>query len=324
MIASQYGDNIYATRLVFRGNVPLYLLPTLIPFCSPSTPRPYLLYSSQYKSTQFSIFTTCPIPSFLSVSPNSIPSNLPFIICFVTSTEVSQIVSNIEIVDIIPSPLDPTLYPSLDLFDGWFGTPFLDKDQIIHVRSPHISEISSLYNLSPSIVHSLSPLPSPLTSFICINIFPFHTAKALASFIISNDFFPSCKFVNNSLVQSNHCFTLHSTPTNSTWKATYATDEDAKKIILSLANEETLTINTLTTLNVSYKHGIFNKIFRILEDKLIYYGKTLTSTSYILRIVVPSSLRCDLFPLSTIHLLVIIWGNIRIYIVLTSGSSSHI
>ena len=51
----------------------------------------------------------------------------------------------------------------------------------------------------------------------------------------------------------------------------------------------------MISLNVSYKHSLANTLFRILEDKLVYYENVLTSTSYILRIMVPSSLRRILF-----------------------------
>ena len=84
-------------------------------------------------------------------------------------------------------------------------------------------------------------------------------------------------------------------PTKSTWTVAYITDSDTNMIINSLVTGVSLTAESIDLLNVAYRHGIINKLFRILETKLVYYKKTLTSTSCILRIVVPSSLRRDLF-----------------------------
>ena len=66
-------------------------------------------------------------------------------------------------------------------------------------------------------------------------------------------------------------------------------------IINSLVYGVPLTAESISLLNVAYRHGIANKLFQMLEAKLVYYEKTLTYTSCILRIVVPSSLRRDLF-----------------------------
>ena len=87
MFASEYGDNIYAKRIIFRGCAPSYMLPNIISFRSPSTPSPHQSYSPQYNSSQFSRFTTRPISSFPSVSPPSTPSTSPFIHCFATVSD---------------------------------------------------------------------------------------------------------------------------------------------------------------------------------------------------------------------------------------------
>ena len=66
-------------------------------------------------------------------------------------------------------------------------------------------------------------------------------------------------------------------------------------IINSLVSGVSLKADSISLLNVAYRHGIANTLFQMLEAKLVYYEKPLTSTSCILRIVVPSSLRRDLF-----------------------------
>ena len=121
----------------------------------------------------------------------------------------------------------------------------------------------------------------------------------MASSIIDNTIYPACNLANDSLIPISNCFALRPAPTRSTWKEAYATDGDTNNIIQSLNNDEPLAANAIFSLNMTYTHGLANKLFRILEDKLVFYEKILTSTSCILRIVVPSSLRRDLF--STFH-----------------------
>ena len=63
----------------------------------------------------------------------------------------------------------------------------------------------------------------------------------------------------------------------------------------SIIQSEPLSAPSLQKLNVSYKYGIVNSLFQMLDDKLVLYEKTFTSSSYILRIVVTTCLRHDLF-----------------------------
>ena len=196
--------------------------------------------------------------------------------------------------DIMHPPPEPSLQPSSTLFDGWFIVPFLDTYRITDVRSPRSSEIFRLYTLPPPVVQSLSLLHPSISRSICLHIFPFRTAATLASSIISDTIFPSCQSVHSSLVPISKCFTLRPAPTKSTWTAAYTTNSDTNMIINSLVSGVSLTSASIFLLNIAYRHGIANKLFQIVEAKLVYYEKTLTSTSCILRIVVLSSLRRDL------------------------------
>lgn len=136
MNTSEYSDTIHASHIVFRSSCHLYLLTPCTPYTSLSALSPYLSYSSKYNSVKFSTFTTRPVNSFFSVSPTSTPSTSPFIRCFATSPETSQIGSVLVIIDITHSLLEPQLHPSSIMFDGWFGTPFLGGENITYVRSP--------------------------------------------------------------------------------------------------------------------------------------------------------------------------------------------
>ena len=148
------------------------------------------------------------------------------------------------------------------MFDGWFVIPFMGKDNITHVRSSQASEIFSLYNLSSSVLHSLQPLSFNMQRTICLHIFPRKTALALASSVIANHLSPSCRLANTSKIPISNCFTLQSTPTKSTWETAYAADEDINNIMVSLTKKEALSKDTMDKLNVAYKHGVANKIFR--------------------------------------------------------------
>ena len=295
MITSQFGDNIYASRITFRGTYPLFLLAPLAPSNRHKSPIPNQYYSSRYNLVQFSTFTKRPSNSFPSVSNPNTPSTSPFFHFFATPTYASNIGSDLVIIDITHPSLKLQLHPSSFMFDGWFGIPFLDGDNITHVRSPHSSEILQLYSFPPSMVHSLSLLPVSFQCSICLHVFPSHASAALANSIICDIVSPLCRLPNTSLLPISHCFTIRPAPTKPTWKTIYAADNDTSQIVSSILNSEQLSDIALQKLNVTYKHGIVNKLFQILEDKLVYYERTLTSSSCILRIVVPSFLRRDLF-----------------------------
>ena len=154
MITSQYGDNIYASRIIFHGTCPLFLLNPLVPSNSLKLPIPHQCYSSRYNLAQFSIFTTRSMNSFPSVSKPNTPPTSPFIHCFATSPTASSIGSELAIIDIThPSP-EPQLHPSSFMFDCW--------NNITHVHSPHTSELLELYSFPPSTVHPLSHLSTSL------------------------------------------------------------------------------------------------------------------------------------------------------------------
>lgn len=162
MITSQYGDNIYASQIIFHGTCPLFLLNPLVPSNSLKSPIPHQFYSSRYNLAQFSIFTIRSMNSFPSVSKPNTPPTPPFIHCFAISSTASSIGSELAIIDIThPSP-EPQLHPSSFMFDCWFGIPFLDGDNITHVHIPHTSELLELYSFPPSAVHPLSHLSASL------------------------------------------------------------------------------------------------------------------------------------------------------------------
>ena len=236
MVASEYGDNIFATRIVFRGSCSLYRLHDLLPLRDSDIRSPNLAYLDDYNSAQFSTFTTRPIHSFPSVSTASTPSTSPFIFCFVLPTVISKIGSDFAIVDITHPPPEPSLQPSTTLFDGWLGVLFLDTDHITHVRSPRPSEIFRIYALPPPVVQSLSLLHPSISCSICLYIFPFCTASVLASFIILDTISPSYCSVYSPLVSISHCFTFRPAPTKSTWTVACTTDSDTNRIINALVS----------------------------------------------------------------------------------------
>ena len=245
MIASQYGDNTYVSRITFHESCPSFLLTPLEPSNSQSPPIPHQCFSSRYSLAQFSIFTTRPANSYPSVSNPNTPPTSPFIHCFATSPNASSIGSDLAIIDITHPPPGPQLHTSSFMFDGWFGVPFLDGDNITHVRIPHSSELLQLYSFPPSVVRSLSPLPVSLQRSICLHVFPFQTAAALAHSIVCDIVSPSSRLPNTPFLSISHCFTIRPAPTNSTWKVAYAVDNDTAQIVSSILQSEPLSASAL-------------------------------------------------------------------------------
>lgn len=82
-------------------------------------------------------------------SPNIIPQHSlirPRFISVIQHDQILRIHMHNAIVDqLFPVP-EPTLTSKDNIFDGWFGIVFKDSLHTTHVRSPHPSEILSLYH----------------------------------------------------------------------------------------------------------------------------------------------------------------------------------
>ena len=216
MITSQFGDNIYASRIIFHGTYHLFLLAPLAPSNRHKSPIPNQYYSSRYNLVQFSTFTKRPSNSFPSVSNLNTPINITLLSLLCYSHLRVHIGSDLAIIDITHPSLKLQLHPSSFMFDGWFGIPFLDGDNITHVRSPYSSEILQLYSFPPSMVHLLSLLPVFFQCSICLRVFPSHASAALANSIIRDIVSPLCRLPNTSLLPISHCFTIRPAPTKPT------------------------------------------------------------------------------------------------------------
>ena len=174
----------------------------------------------------------------------------------------SSIGSDLAIIDITHPPPELQLHPSSLMFDGWFGVPFLDGDNINHVRIPHSSGLLQLYSYPPSVVRALSSLHVSLQRSICLHVFPFYTAAALAHSIVCDIVSPSSRLPNTPFLPISHCFIIRPAQTNSTWKSAYAADNNIAQIMSSILQSEPLSAPSLQKLNVSYKYGMCTTYFR--------------------------------------------------------------
>ena len=86
-------------------------------------------------------------------------------------------------------------------------------------------------------------------------------------------------------------------------------DTETKIILESLQTSLKVSSDNLVQISSTYRQALANNLIHLIDEKLVYYEQTLTSTKCLCRIVVPSSLRRDIFQPSMLHQQQSIWGN---------------
>ena len=180
--ASDYGDSIYTVRFLIRGYLREYTisainLDKLLPIYNPS-----FCFNDIFNFPAYSRFITRDITSFPPTSLEDTPLNRPFVYCFASSHLTPSLESDLAIIDTSYPPPEPTNFPSSFLFDGCFGIPFLDVDNITHVWSPQLSELLELYRL-PKLLPLYPLIDSDLLRSIILHFPPRNLALRISSAI---------------------------------------------------------------------------------------------------------------------------------------------
>ena len=137
----------HAVRFLIRGYLRKYLISVINPDTLFPIHNPSFCFNETFNSPAYSRFTTRALTIFTSTSSEDTPLTRPFVHCFASPHLTPSLASDLAIIDTSYPPPEPTNFPSSLLFDGWFGIPFLDADNITHVRSPQPSELLELYRL---------------------------------------------------------------------------------------------------------------------------------------------------------------------------------
>ena len=134
--ASDCGDSIHIVQFIICGYLREYLISAINPDKLLPIHNPSFCFNETFNSPAYSWFTTRALTIFPSTSSENTPLTRPFVHCFASPHLTPSLASNLAIIDTFYPPPEPTNFPSSLFFDDWFGIPFLDADNITHVRSP--------------------------------------------------------------------------------------------------------------------------------------------------------------------------------------------
>ena len=225
---SDCGDSIHAVRFVIHGYLQAYSISAINPDTRLPIHNPSFCFHETYNSPVYSRFTTRALTSFPSTSSDDIPLTRPFVHCFASPHPTPCLASDLAIIDTSYPPLEPQNFPALLLFDGWFGIPFLDTDNITHVRIPQPSELLELYRL-PTLLPLYPLIGSDLLRSIILHFPPCNLALRISSAIIRDVSFPYSQVFETSHLPISYCFSLRPLPTPTDWTSAYILDAETKK-----------------------------------------------------------------------------------------------
>ena len=147
------GDNISCSRLILYLQ-PLQPLSPIVfaPISLPSYPNSVSWLSPTSNTPHFHYFTTTNIINLSPSDSTDVPFYQPLFKGFVQENpDIIPSISN-SIIDLLHPVPEPPYNICCDIFDGWFGIPFKDTSCFTHIRSPHPTEILSLYGL-PNLIN---------------------------------------------------------------------------------------------------------------------------------------------------------------------------
>ena len=98
-------------------------------------------------------------------------------------------------------------------------------------------------------------------------------------------------------------------------------DAETKITLDALQTGSKVSSDNIAQISSTYRQTLANNLIHLIDEKLVYYEHTLTSTKCLYRIVVPSSLRRDILQPSMPYQQQGMWGNTRPFIGLSSDIS---
>lgn len=113
-------------------------------------------------------------------------------------------------------------------------------------------------------------------------------ASVVSSTLIRDINFPFSTTSDPSHLPISYCFSIRELPKSSDWTAVYRLDGETKLILDSFLNATKLSSEILVELSSTYLQALVNDFIHLLDEELVYYERTLTSSECLCCIVIPS------------------------------------
>jgi hypothetical protein len=303
--ASLYDDAVHSRRWICLGLRPIGLFPPPVP----SFPAPSLLPSrlGDHVLTDLNQVTSSsiPLPASLSTTSPVLPPSpmLPQTIAILQSASPPASPSSFLVLDPDFPALEPTSsneqLPSQ--FSATFGLPFTSSLGSTYVRPFSTAEFFSCYSAPPAATAALPCSANPSVyarslSTCC----PFQLGSHFVNHLIDIHLFAfldaansPTEFVTRSFV--NTISTARPIPTPLDWTAAYKQDPDTSLLLERLSSSSKFEKFDIASLHSAYRDYVRQDRLSLLDGKLVVYQPVQNNKELLMLIIVPVSLRRDIF-----------------------------
>jgi hypothetical protein len=301
-----YGDAVHSRRWICLGLRQVGLFPTPVP----SFPSPILASSclgDHVLPDLNQVNDTCiPLPAIISSisSDLSLPITNPHPIATLQAASPPASLSDFFVLDPDFPASEPAPSPNYipHRFSATFGLPFTSSFGTNFVRPFTVPEIFACYSAPPAILALLSPATSPSDySSVLSTCCPFQLGSSLIDHLIDIHLFTSIdtansptEFVTRSFVTTSSS-AARPVPSPLNWLSAYHQDPDTKLLFDRLSSSSPFTKPDLSAVHSAYCDYIRRDRISIVEGKLVVFQPVQNNQEMLMLIVVPLSLRRDIF-----------------------------
>ncbi len=300
-----YDDAVHSRRWVCLGLRPIGFFPTPVPSFPPASFSNTCL--GDHVTPGLNVVTPASIPFPALMHPFStalsLPAAAPHPIAILQSDPSCAEPSPFLVLNPDYPALEPTLDPQrlTSLYSATFGVPFTSSLGTNYVRAFTIHELLACYSAPPVVIAAV-PTSAALVDFAVplSTCFPFRLGSHFIDHLIDIHLFASidaanspCEFVTRSLV--NTISATRPVPTQFDWTSAYSQDPDTALLHKRLSTATPFSKSDITTLHSAYRDYIRQDRLSLLDGKLVVFQPVQNNTEMLMLIVVPLSLRRDIF-----------------------------
>jgi hypothetical protein len=300
-----YTDAVHSRRWVCLGLRQIGLFPPPVP----SFPDPSPLSSclgDHVLSDLNQVDDDCiPLPASVSLisSDPLLPATVPHPLAILQAAAPPAALSPFYVLDpdypaIEPLPLINHLPHR---FSATFGVPFTSSLGSNHVRPFSTSELFACYSVPSSVIDAIPSTADPSTYALSLSTCcPFGLGSHLVDHLIDIHLFASIdaansptEFVTRSLV--NTVSGSRPIPSPLDWSSAYQQDPDTQLMLKRLSSSTPFSKADISTLHYAYRDYIRQDRLALHDGKLVVFQPVQNNSEMLMLIVVPLSLRRDIF-----------------------------
>ena len=247
-----------------------------------------------------------PLPAALSRAhsidhlPNTIPRQIA------TLQPVSHPCSTASSVPVLDpdfpaSEPTPSISPQSSRFSSTFGLPFTSSFGTNYVRPFSTAELLACYSTPITAINALPLSATPPDYVLALSTCcPFGLGMHLTEHLVSLHLFPSVDSTNSptEFVSRSFVTTISAArpiPSPLDWTAAYCQDPDTTLLLQRFKTSDPFSRSDINSLHSAYRDYVRQDRLSLVEGKLVVFQPVQNNTEMLMLIIVPLSLRRDIF-----------------------------